>query len=56
LIGEAIWDVEQRLDQTKLQAITSEQIILIDNLFEKLPLVSRAEAFTNWPVSGTTRD
>jgi len=56
LIGEAIRDVEQRLDQTKLQAITSEQIIPIDNLFEKLPLVSRAEAFTNWPVSGTTRD
>lgn len=37
LISEAIRDVEQRLDQTLLRAITPEQIILLDDLFEKLP-------------------
>jgi TnpA family transposase len=37
LISEAIRDVEQRLDQTLLEAITPEQIRVLDELFEKLP-------------------
>lgn len=37
LISEAIRHVEQRLDQALLEAITSEQALLLDELFEKLP-------------------
>lgn len=37
LISEAIRTVEQRLDQTLLEAITPEQIVLLDDLLEKLP-------------------
>lgn len=37
LISEAIRTVEQRLDQTLLEAITPEQTILLDDLLEKLP-------------------
>ena len=37
LISEAIRTVEQRLDQTLLKAITPEQIVLLDDLLEKLP-------------------
>ena len=37
LISTAVRDVEQRLDQTLVETITPKQILVLDELFEKLP-------------------